>query len=466
MRESHRRLLALEPQEAALFALTGRMNDAGVEVDIAALEPAQRLLVASSHEGEARFARLTGGPGMRSYARAAAALGLPNMKKPAVRRALRDGSTPPHVREALELYQRLARSSPAKLRAMQLRASPDGRCRGMLVYYGAAATGRWSGAGVQPQNFPRGLGEGTEQAFEALASGALELLYDDPVGTIADMLRGFFIGPLLVGDYAQIEARMLAWRAGQLDLVKVFADHGDPYSMMASRIYGRPINKHSTDPALPDGFTPRFLGKQVVLGCGYGMGPEKFRRMLSDIYDLDITAELAERAVATYRVSNGRILAYWKRLESAARYVLGTKKAVQVDAQTGMGLTRVGGIEYLFIHLPSGRKLYYCEPELSDDGIRYWGRNIYTGGKWERIGTYGGKLAENVTQALSRDIMASAMIRLDAAGFELLLTIHDEIVAKDNGLLPAFKEIMLTPPEWAKGLPLDVETFQAQRYRK
>lgn len=460
MRECYRRMLPLTAQEARLFALTGRMNDRGVPVDRASLAPAQAVLKAATGAGEARFRALTGGHGLKSYARAAPALGVPDLRKPTVRRVLRDPTTTPRVKEALGLFQALAKSSPAKLAAMEKRASPDGRCRGMLVYAGAERTGRWSGAGVQPQNFPRGLGTGTDAAFAALRAGALELLYDEPVGTVAEMLRGFFTGPLLVGDFAQIEARVLAWLAGQDDLIADFASHGDPYKKMAARIYGKDPKEITKD--------ERFMGKQTILGCGYGMGAEKFRNALSDIYDVEVSVPFAERVITTYRNTNRKITALWSRLNDAVRYVVRFKKAVVVLKGPAMaaGMDEIGGLHYLWIQLPSGRRLYYCEPEDTAEGLKYWGRNIYTGGRWERVHTYGGKLAENVTQALSRDLMAEAMLRLEAAGFRLLLTVHDEIVAEDNGLLPTFKDVMLAPPSWADGLPIDADVFRCERYRK
>jgi len=300
-----------------------------------------------------------------------------------------------------------------------------------------------------------------------LPGGRYRMVYEHPVESLTEMLRGFFVGPFLVGDYAQIEARTLAWLAGQTDLLEVFAKKLDPYAFMASRIYGRTITKESTDPSLPPGITPRFMGKQVVLGCGYGMGPEKFQTMLDGVYDVQIDIPFAYRVVSTYRATNPAITALWRRLGEAAKYtVLLKKERIQVASNIAMGMTTVGGLHYLWIEIPSGRKLYYCEPVVAGDNLEYWGRNPYKGGKWDRIHGYGGKFAENVTQALSRDLMADAMLRLEARGFNLLLTVHDEIVADDNGLLPLFKQVMLTIPDWAKGLPVDAEVFSCQRYRK
>lgn len=461
MRACHKRLLALEPKEQALYALTGRMNDRGVGVDLEAIPPALALLAREQAAGEARFRALTGGPGLRSYPRAAAALGLPNMKKPTVRRALRDSAAAPPTKEALQIFTRLARSSPAKLTALERRASADGRIRGSLIYAGAERTTRWSSGGVQLHNIPRGMGEATDQAFDALAVGGLDILYDDTVGTVADMLRGFFVEDpgLIVGDFAQIEARGLAWSAGQADLVASFAKGEDVYCNMASRIYGRTVTKKDKD--------ERFMGKVTVLGCGYGMGWGKFQRFLSEVYDIDIEERMAMLVINTYRETNHRIAAWWRRLDDAFKFTVRHQKdRVQVDSRITMGTTEVGGLRYAWIGLPSQRRLWYAEPSIKEEAVEYWGRNIYKGGKWDRVSTWGGKLAENITQATSRDVMAEAMLKLDAAGFKLLLTVHDEVVALDTGSVSRYKEIMLTPPEWATGLPIDVEIFQSRRYRK
>lgn len=468
MREVHLRLLPLSPKEKALYDLTGEMNDAGVGVDHASIPPALELLERHMAAGEAEFKTYTNGRGIKSYKKVAEELGLPDVRKPTVRKALRDPSLPPQTRRALELFTVLARSSPAKLRAFQNRSSSDGRVRGTLVYSGAERTQRWSSGGVQLQNFPRGLGEKTDQAFEALSVGALDLLYEDPVGTIAEALRGFLIGPFLVGDFAQIEARTLNWFAGQADIIALFAAKKDVYSHTASRIFGREIDKKSTDPSLPAGTTPRFIGKTVELGAGYGIGPKKLRTQLDEVYDVDLPLAFAERFVAAYRASHPKVVQWWTRLNAAFSHVVHLNKdRVQVDSRIAMGNVVVGGLRYAFIEIPSGRRLYYAEPEMTADGVKYWGRNIYKGGKWDRVHTYGGKLAENIVQAFSRDVMAEAMLRLKAAGYTILFTAHDEIVAVDNGgLLSDYQNVMTVIPVWAKGLPIEVEVFRSHRYRK
>jgi DNA polymerase len=500
MREIHRRLLPLSAGEQRLYELTGKMNDRGVAVDLESVPKALDILDLATREEMAEFARLTGGSTPKSYVRVAKALGLPNTKKPTIRNAMRHGfvetkvevepdvwkvrrypevgTFPKTVIRACELFKKLARSSPAKLRAMQLRASRDKRVRGVLIYSGAERTQRWSSGGIQMHNFPRGLGGPnkkngfrcpTTTAFDALKQGCLDLLYADVPATIAEMLRGFITGPVLVGDYAQIEARTLNWLSGQQDIVDLFAADKDVYCYTASAIYGRPIDKTSTDPNLPPGVDPRFIGKTTELGAGYGLGWMKFQRQLDDVFDVQIESEFAMRIISTYRQTHRHVVAWWEKLQKGFEYAVARDVArVQVDERIAMGNVRVGGLRYAYIELPSGRRLYYAEPEMTAEGVRYWGRNIYKGGKWDRVHTYGGKIAENITQATSRDILALAMVNLDDAGFPLILQVHDEVVCEADGhhLLNDMKNIMLVSPSWAAGLPIDVEVFESQRYRK
>jgi DNA polymerase len=468
MREIHRRLLPLSATERRLYELTGEMNDRGVPVDLASVPLALEVLEKSTVEEVAEFKRLAGGHPVKSYKKVAEALGLENMRKVTVRNAIRDPTLSPEVRRACEIFKKLARSSPAKLKAFQQRASADGRVRGALIYGGAERTTRWSSGGVQLHNMPKGLGEGTDTVFDALAAGCLELCYDDPVGTIAEALRGFLVGPFYVGDFAQIEARSLNWFAGQADMLDLFREKKDPYLFMARKIAGKDsIGKNDADPRFPPGVTWRFIGKTTVLGAGYGLGWAKFQRTLDEIYDVQLDEAFCMRVIETYRMTSHHVVAWWAKLEKGFTQVVTLNEPrLQVDSRIAMGNIVVEGLRYAYIELPSGRRLYYAEPEMTVDGIRYWGRDIYLGGKWNRVTTYGGKLAENIVQAFSRDVMAEAMIRLDAKGFPLLLTVHDEIVSEKKGLLSDFHDTMMVTPSWAEGLPIDVETFETHRYRK
>lgn len=402
MREIHRRLLPLEPFEHRVWALTEKMNARGVKIDVASIAPAQAHLAKHSAPLEREFVSLVG-CSHRSPLKAKA-LGLENAEKDTVRKALKDESLPADKRRALELLQTLNKSSLAKLEAMKLRMTSDGRLHGAFAYCGAERTGRWSSMGVQFQNLVQGFGEMTDLAFEALHAGVVsEMFLGDPqphpkppldeLGIISMMMRGFLVGPFLVGDFAQIEARTLAWLAGQQDLIAAFRDKADPYCMMASRVYGRTVTKKDK--------AERFMGKQVVLGAGYGLGFRGFQALLDKTYDVQIEEAFAKKVISVYRAANKAIVAFWDKLERGFRFVVQNRsKRVQVQSGTGvplyMGTIEHGGVPYAWIELPSGRKLYYARPEVKPNGeLRYFGRDIKQGGKWQRVGTYGGKLAEN-----------------------------------------------------------------------
>lgn len=478
-REVYRRLLPLSEIERELWELTIEMNERGILCDLASIPAAQEACRTEAEPLELEFELLVGEK-IKSYVRVAQALGLDDVRKPTVRKALRDPATAPAVRRALQILQALSKSSVAKLDAMLARAHADGRVRGSFLYCGAERTNRWSASGIQPQNFKRGLAKETDTAFEALHAGALDLIFTGarrpppdpsltPTATVAEMMRGFLLGPFHVGDKAQIEARVLNWMAGQDDTVQLFATGGDPYCVMASRIYKKPINKKE-HPA------ERFMGKQAVLGAGYGLGASGFQFMLDDIYDVQISEEFSKQVVAAYRSASPKVCKLWERMGRAFTFAVANKsKRIKLWPDPGtkpqlyFGVVEVGGKEYAYIELPSGRKMYYAEPELISTprgpSVAYFGRDRFSKG-WTRVRTYGGKLTENVTQAISRDALAEAALRLKAAGYEIVMMVHDEIVANQRGDLSEFKRIMEEQPKWAPGLPIEVEVFSTVRYRK
>lgn len=490
-REIYNLLLPLEEKERKIWQVTIEMNERGLLIDRKNIAPAHRLLEADAAPQLEEFERLTGGIKLKSYVKLAARCGLPDVGKSTVRKALRDAATTPEVRRILEIYQGLGKSSIAKLDAMLDRMSPDDRVRGSFVYCGAERTARWSANGIQPQNFPRGFtGEEIFLVFRAIERGVewVETLFvgcarpsPEPAltitSTVANALRGFIVAApgktLIMGDLSQIEARTLNWLAGQDDTIHLFATGGDPYCAMASKIYGHPVTKKDKD--------KRFMGKQAVLGAGYGLGPNGFQFMLDETYDVQIEESFAETVVAAYRAASPKVTTFWDRLNAAFIFVIANRsKKVSLWPAGGprpqifLGTFERGNVLYAYIELPSGRRLYYAAPSLAPSPrgpqARYFGRDRFSKG-WTDVRTYGGKLAENVTQALSRDVMAEAMLRLDAAGFDLEGTVHDEIIAEQEDRrieerAKQFHDLMVAVPAWAKGLPLEAEVFVSTRYRK
>jgi DNA polymerase len=475
-REVFKRLLALEPIEREVWQATLEMNERGVKVDLASIPPAKAVLYEDGLPLIAEFEGMVGYK-LKSYKKVAARLGLPDVRKPTVRKALRNPKTPPAVHRALEILQALSKSSVGKLDAMVNRAHDDSRVRGSFLYGGAERTLRWSSSGVQFQNFKRGLSHETGVAFDALHNGSLGIIFDGakrpapdpaltPTGTIAEMLRGFILGPCYVGDYAQIEARVIAWLAEDEPALQLFRAREDPYCAIASVIYRRPITKKDT--------AERFMGKQAELGCGYGLGGGGFRALLDDIHDVQIEEDFSKMVVGAYRARHPKIASnrggLWQRLGDGFVYVVAKKaERVRVTRNIYMGTIIHAGTRYAYIELPSSRRMYYADPQLDSTPkgpcVRFFGRDKYSKG-WTYIRTYGGALAGHVTQACAREIIAASILRLRALGYPLVMTVHDEIVSEPWGSLKDFTNQMRIIPQWAEGLPIEVDAFETLRYRK
>jgi len=462
MRRCLKKMMPLTQREQKIWELTRRMNERGVSVDTRALTIVAPLLDGERSALTAKFVASTG-CSPRSPVKLAKFFGLPNVKTQTLERALKGNGLTPSVRTLVQNRLILGRASTSKLTALRLRTSSDGFLRGSLVYGGASRTGRWSSRGVQLQNLTRGLGPLTDDAFELLFAGRLS---KGLLELVPGMIRGFFVGPFMVGDYAQIEARLLAWLARDQKQMDEWASGADLYRRMAARIYHKP-EKEVTD-------HERFIGKNTVLGCGYGMGgrvrngkPSKFQTQLADKFGVDISPDLAELAVDTYRQTYSSVVNLWYGLERGFRLALHSKSG-RADA---MGVvferTSICGVRYVVVVLPSRRRLYYANPVCRETGELqvFSPRTEYTA-KPGPTKLYGGKITENIIQALARDLMADHILEMDEKGFQLVLLVHDEVVSKDDGRLEMFTQIMKTPPKWASGLPLGAETKVVQRYQK
>lgn len=358
---------------------------------------------------------------------------------------------PEDIRRILEIRQCLSKSSVSKLDTMKLWAH-NGRVRGSILYYGAI-TGRFSGRGIQPHNFPRG-----KQDDEFFKKGKTNNIFQ----TVSNNLRGYLIADegktFFVGDYAAIEARVLFWAANHIKGVQMFEDGVDLYIDMASIVYNIPkkeITKKSHE---------RALGKAIILGCGYSMSADKFFNTCAG-QGLNITKDLAISAVNTYRNIHSPIPNFWYACEKAAKEAIKNPGSViSVNDKICFSKRR----DWLFCKLPCGRYISYYKPRIIMGETK-------TGPKEQinylnRFGmekTYGGKLVENIVQAISRDILIESMFNLKQKGFDIVLHVHDEIVCevKDKDL-DEFESVMKIRPPWAKDCPIDVEVFKSNRYRK
>lgn len=418
----------LSDRERTLYLMDQMVNDRGMALDLPKVKQAQKHVAELEARGLKELKDITGGKvktpkQVQAFKQWLEEQGspVPDLTKATVAEALKTAIGP--AREALRIRQDHSRSSTAKLDAMERACCADQRVRGMLMYYGANRTGRWSGRLVQPHNLPAGEVNGVD-------------------------LRGMLVASpghrLMIGDYGQIEARILSWLAGE--------PYGDQeYEKMAAAIFGVPVDEVTKD--------QRFVGKVAVLGLGYGMGATKFAAQSG------VEFELAQRAVNTYRNSKRGIPLLWRSAESAARQaILDPGRFSYVGAGAQVRYIMHNG--YLCCDLPSRRSLFYSTPQIDDDGLSYMGVGL--GGKWVRERTYGGKLVENIVQATARDVLASAMIRLERANCKVVLTVHDEIVCDvpvSWGSLAEFEEIMTERPRWL-GCHVPVGAVESPHYLK
>ena len=374
-----------------------------------------------------------------------------------------EGVCPPKVERFLQIRQALSKSSTKKFQAMLVCLGQDGRAHGTSMYHGAA-TGRWSGRHFQPQNLPRPIVDDVDPIIDALRFRCPDQLPGEPMALLASCLRGMLVASkgrrLIVSDYSAIEARVLAWLAGHQTVLQSFKEGLDLYKVTASDMYGIPYANVDKD--------QRFIGKVASLALGYQGGKTAFQKMAAN-YGTDVDETTALKIRDDWRAANRPIVKLWHEVERAALNALYDGREEKV----------AGGAFFtykpdLYFRLPSGRCLCFPRASHSPDHwpsngkLTYQGMNNFTH-KWGTIDTYGGSLVQSITQAVARDLLAHALLKLDAAGYDPILTVHDEIVADTkigHGSLDEFNALMCQLPKWAKTLPVAVEGYEAQRYRK
>jgi DNA polymerase len=375
---------------------------------------------------------------------------------------------PADLVELLDYRIELSRAGTKKLKAIKACASPDGRIRGGFLF-SAASTRRWSSTGVQLHNLQKPEGECNAEVVADLLEldpDALRLLFQRPLSVLAQSIRSFFESEetLLVADYASVEPRGLAWIAGEEWLLEAYRNDQDAYKIAAGRVYG--VNPSNVTPS------QRFTGKQLILGCGYGMGPPKFQDTCAR-YGGILTEEEAEKAVYGYRGSVPEIVRFWRKINSACIKATRTWKEVAVGRLTVRPATLANGFPVIYVDMPSG-SICYPNPSL---GTEIWNGEemstfeFYTplGSSWIKTDTFGGSLTENIIQALTRDVLRDGLLGADKAGFKLVGHVHDEAIAEgaDNANdLAEFERVLCESSEWADGFPIKAEGYLSKRYRK
>lgn len=483
-------LLALRPlpePELRTWQLDQEINRRGFYVDLEGVDAMIEMVNVHQEKFRRRLRELTGGKvktakqtaALREYLES---IGLPmsSVNRESVDAALARDDIPDEARKVLEVRQSLARSSSAKYEAIKRRVASDGRVHDSLLYHGAA-TGRWSGAGVQPQNFPSRIkvSDSPEKMLAAIKAGGYELftaLYDDdPMAAAGAITRSVIMAApgndFVVADYSAIEGRGLAWLAGEewvLNEYRRLDREGGPdmYMVAAGSILGK-------DPAAVTPSERQSPGKISELACGYAGGAGAVRKFGGGVGMTD--DEIRAAIVTPWRKARPNIVAFWDGLEKACYTAVENPGAVQSFREVSFKSCPDG---FLKCRLPSGRILYYYDPKIQPvktswgaikASVTYMTVNTVNTVRWMRVSTYGGKLAENVTQAICRDIMVEAMSLLEAAGYPIHLTVHDEIVSevlKGFGSLADYERMMGRVPTWAEGFPIRAEGWRGERYKK
>ena len=374
----------------------------------------------------------------------------------------------------LDIRKRTSKTSVKKYEMMNAAVGEDDRVRGILQFYGANRTGRWAGRLIQGQNLPRNYLRNLDLARDLVRRGnreAVALLFGDVGDTLSQLIRTAIIAPegklLCISDFSAIEARVLAWLAGEKWVLDAFDRGEDIYCKTASSMFHVPVEKHGANSHL------RQKGKIAVLACGYqGWTPALISM---GALKMGLTEEELPDIVSRWREANPRIVDFWQKVENAALYVMNTARPVGLDRGIifAREVSPVEGVDFLTITLPSGRKLFYPSPYLAvnDRGNEALHYRTQIGANWGSKSTYGGKLTENITQAVARDCLAAAITRLADAGYRIVMHVHDEVVIEidetdPEETLAEVNAFMGDPLPWAPGLHLTAAGFISKYYMK
>lgn len=516
----------LSPNELKVWQLDQKMNERGVYCDRKMVEAALKLTERAVKFLNAKLAKITGDWDIKASQRAQVkkwlldntGVDLPNMQGDTIDEYVSDEDTPKQARKLLSIVKSANRTSTAKYVSMSLRMAADDRIRDTIMYHGGH-TGRDAGRGIQPQNFVRGYSktEIMELACDIISEGNfdnLRVLFGEPMDALAFALRGALCAPkgrkLLSADFAAIEARVVLWMAGVKRALRILKEGGDLYLVMAKSIYRREVTKED--------FMERQMGKQAVLGLGFGMGFAKFlitlrkykisftkkqvREIVGDRYKelekwmrgqgkstvnrtkgLHLEQDLHELilckyVVDLYREEYYQIVELWDDMEKAAVNAVLHPGRVFEAGRVKWRVSNLKAGKFLQAMLPSGRKISYFEPRVSlketpwgqkKATLSFMGEDSVTK-RWTRQYTHGGSLVENVVQGCARDLMKFSMLRIEETGiYECILPVHDEVVAEadeDKANAEEYSRLMSRTPDWAEGLPVSAGGYMCNRYMK
>ena len=460
--------------EQELWALDQHMNDNGVALDIPMVEKIVEYDTRRRQELQEEAQELTGLKNPNSLAQlkrwlAEQGVEMTSVTKDTIAEALRDPELPDVVRRVLEIRTALGKTSVAKYSTMLVAHCQDHRLRGILQFYGANRSGRWAGRLVQTHNLAKNTLPDLALARELAAEGDFETmstLFGETAFVFSELIRTAFIPSegcrFIVSDFSAIEARVLAWLAGEEWVLEAFRNGKDIYCETASMMYHVPVEKHGANSHL------RQKGKVAVLACGYQGGVGAMKRMDKGG---SIPENELQSVVDQWRQANSNSVKLWRTCELAARTAIEEHRTVRL--KNGLTFGYING--NLFIKLPGGRKLCYwntrlkLDPRDGREHIVYMGVNQETK-QWGETETYGGKLVENIVQATARDCLAISMQRVAALGYNIVMHVHDEIIVdcpiEDTGAMERINACMAEPIPWAPGLPLKGDGYETPFYMK
>ncbi|MBD8046777.1 MULTISPECIES: DNA polymerase [Clostridium] len=463
-------------EEKKLWDLDQRINDRGINLDLNLILQAIKCdeEFKSTCMNEAK--ELSGLNNPNSLAQLKKWIGekvgyeVGSITKDTIPTLIQDAEAHGHneIKRMLELRQLMGKTSTKKYQTMVDAKCSDGRVRGLLQFYGANRTGRWAGRLVQVQNLPQNHLPDLEDARSFIRNGdfdIVEFLFDSIPDTLSQLIRTAFIptegNRFIVSDFSAIEARVIAWFAGEQWRIDVFNTHGKIYEASASQMFKVPLE------SIKKGDPLRQKGKIAELALGYGGS-------VGALTSMDKTKSIPEEElpglVKSWRAANPNITKFWWDVDKAAKKAI--RERTTVNMQFGLKFIYDPGV--LFIQLPSGRKLSYIRPKIephetfSGDKITYEGME-QTSKQWKRLDTYGPKLVENIVQATARDCLREAMFRIDKEGYKIVMHVHDELVLdvpKEFGSVEEVNKIMGQPIEWAPGLPLKADGYECNYYMK
>lgn len=474
-------------EEEKLWQQDIQMNAFGVKVDTELIEGALTIGSISHSELMGEAGEITGLSNPNSTAQLKTwiekeltnnwnrKVELPGLRKEDVTALLECQDIPENVRRVLEIRQQLGKTSVKKYTAMETAKGADERVRGLTQYYGANRTGRWAGRLVQLQNLPRNYIDTLDYARKLVKAknyAGVKFLYGNVPDTLSQLIRTAFISSeehkFVVADFSAIEARVIAWLAGEQWVNEVFATHGKIYEATASQMFHVPIEKIVK--GNPE-YSLRQKGKVATLALGYQGGTNALIAM--GALNMGLTEEELPDIVQRWRNANPRIRDLWYAVEEAA---LITMQTAMPQGMNGLIFRYEGELEYgqsfLTVQLPSGRKLFYPKPFLQENQFGKMAIHYYTVGqqtkKWEVTSTYGGKMTENIVQAIARDCLAETLKRIDVLGLQVVFHVHDEVIidAPMNVTVEEICSLMAEPITWAPGLILKGAGFESSYYMK